>query len=63
MKDYYITKYYESHKDYCLEYTCGTDEQHAKQVLARVQADDPNGKYRLESSEYSKNWWNQGWLD
>ena len=37
MMNYFITKYYENHKDYCLECTCGTNEQHAKEILTKIK--------------------------
>lgn len=63
MMNYFITKYYENHNDYCLECICGTNEQHAKEVLTKMQKEDPKGEYRIEAEEWDKCWWNQGALD
>lgn len=50
----------------CLICLCGSDEEHAKKVLADKIANPPKdclGNIHIEKEEVSACWWNQGGLD
>ena len=50
----------------CLIYTCGCNEENAKEVLEKTIANPPErclGNIHIEKEERENCWWNQGNLD
>ena len=60
-QEYIIT---EKTKKYgwCLWMVCGTDIEHAKQVLAHEQSKHTDKEFRIEAVESEGAWWNDPFL-